>query len=112
MTDNGTNESRKMAEILDIIDAKACEGITLIEVARISGFKDSAFTIRLLKHFGIPFQRYVMAKKVEKAVTLLKTTESKVVDVAYESGFSSISGFYDTFKKITGTTPDKISSVT
>ncbi len=111
LTDNGTKESGKMAEILDTIDAKACEGITLTEVARISGFSESAFSRRFLKHFGIPFKRYVMMKKIEKAVVLLKTTELKVVDVAYESGFSSISGFYDTFKKITGTTPDKISSV-
>ena len=46
-----------------------------------------------------------------KALEMLKTTDLKVVDVAYECGFNSISGFYDTFKKITGTTPDKISSV-
>ncbi len=111
LTDNGTEEDNKMEEVLDIIDSKACDGISLAEVARITGFSTCTFSRKFTKHFGISFKRYLMIKKVEKAVNLLKTTELKVVDVAYECGFNSISGFYDTFKKITGTTPDKILSV-
>ena len=104
-------EEGKMNEILDIIEAKVGAGISLAEVSRIAGLSESAFSRSFSKQFGISFKRYIMLKKIEKAVKLLKTTELKVVDVAYECGFNSISGFYDTFKKITGTTPDKILSV-
>ena len=48
-----------------------------------------------------------MSKRIEHAISLLENTDYKVVDVALESGFDSISGFYDTFRKITGTTPNK-----
>ena len=57
------------------------------------------------------FKKYVMSKKIERAVYLLKTTDSKVIDIAFACGFNSISGFYDTFKKVTGTTPSKISEI-
>ena len=111
LTDKASDEGDKMAEILDFIDKRAGMGIGLAEAARILGLSESAFSRSFSKRFGISFKRYIMIKKIEKAVKLLKTTELKVVDVAYECGFNSISGFYDTFKKITGTTPDKILSV-
>lgn len=111
LSDNETEADNEMEDLLDIIDSKLSDGINLAEVARISGLSTSTFSRRFSKHFGISFKKYIMTKKVEKAVNLLKTTDLKVVDVAFECGFNSISGFYDTFKKITGTTPDKVSSV-
>ena len=57
------------------------------------------------------FKDYVTTRKIEHAINLLNTTDMNVVDVAYECGFSSISGFYDAFKKVTGTTPNKISNI-
>lgn len=111
LSDKALSEDERMSEILDIIDSRAGTDISLSKVAQIAGFSQSAFSRRFSKLYGISFKRYVMIKKIEKAVKLLKTTELKVVDVAYECGFNSISGFYDTFKKITGTTPDKISTI-
>lgn len=110
-TDQADEANGKMIGILDRIEEKAGIGVSLSEAARTVGLSESAFSRSFSKHFGISFKRYIMIKKTEKAVKLLKTTDLKVVDVAYECGFNSISGFYDTFKKITGTTPDKILSV-
>ena len=111
LTDKVLDEDDKMSEILAVIDLNNGIEISLSKTAQISGLSESAFSRRFSKYFGISFKRYLMIKKIEKAVRLLKTTDLKVVDVAYECGFNSISGFYDTFKKITGTTPDKISSI-
>lgn len=52
-----------------------------------------------------------MTKKTAYAIYLLENTDKCVTDIAYECGFSSISGFYDTFKKVTGRTPNRISSM-
>ena len=111
LSEDTAEADNEMEYVLDIIDSKLSDGINLAEVARILGLSTSTFSRRFSKHFGISFKKYIMTKKVEKAVNLLKTTDLKVVDVAFECGFNSISGFYDTFKKITGTTPDKVSSV-
>lgn len=96
-----------MLKALDYIDAHITEKISLAEVAKLSGFTESSFSRHFTKAFGVTFKKYVMSKRIEHAISLLENTDYKVVDVALESGFDSISGFYDTFRKITGTTPNK-----
>ena len=98
----------EMEKIKTLIDDKVFEGISLAEISHLAGLCESTFSRRFQKYFGVSFKRYVMIKKIEKAVSLLKIPDSKVTDVAFECGFNSISGFYDTFKKITGTTPEKM----
>lgn len=97
----------KMAVVLSTIDQKAVEGISLAEISRSVNLSESTFSRRFKKCFGISFKRYIMMKKIEKAIVLLKNTDKKMIDIAFECGFNSVSGFYDTFKKITGTTPEK-----
>lgn len=99
----------KMIDILDYIDSKISERISLSDAARLTGFTESSFSRWFARVNGVSFKKYVMAKKIDRAMLLLETTDMKVVDVAYECGFDSISGFYDAFKKITGTTPNKFS---
>ncbi len=100
---------KKMIDILDYIDSKISERVSLSEAAHLTGFTESSFSRWFARINGVSFKKYVMAKKIDRAMSLLETTDMKVVDVAYECGFDSISGFYDAFKKITGTTPNKFS---
>lgn len=106
-----TKMDKNMTKVLDYIESNITEKITLSEVAGIYGMTDSAFSRHFLKVNGISFKKYIMTKKTEYAIYLLETTDKCVTDIAYECGFSSISGFYDTFKKVTGRTPSRISSV-
>ena len=98
---------KKMEQVMDFIDSNLTSGISLCSAAKFAGFTESSFSRWFAKTNGVSFKKYIMAKKIDLAITLLKTTDLKVLDIAYESGFDSISGFYDTFKKITGTTPNK-----
>lgn len=100
---------KKMSQILDYIDANITDRISLQKTASFAGFTESSFSRWFAKANGVSFKKYVMAKKIDRAMTLLETTDLKVVDIAYECGFDSISGFYDAFRKITGTTPNKFS---
>lgn len=110
-SDFGTKIDKKMLKILDYIDLNITKKITLTEAAQLAGFTESSFSRWFAKLNGISFKKYVMYKKIEYAIFLLETTDLKVIDVAYECGFDSISGFYDTFKKVVGTTPHKLSEI-
>lgn len=98
---------KNMIKVLDYIDEHITEKISLSEVAALAGFTESSFSRWFAKLNGISFKKYVMSKKIEHAILLLETTDLKVIDIAFECGFDSISGFYDTFRKVTGTTPNK-----
>lgn len=100
-----------MLQTLEYIDRRITEGITLKEAARYAALSESSFSRRFAKMNGLSFKKYVMQKRIEYAIFLLKTTDQKVIDIAYACGFDSISGFYSTFKSVTGTTPSKISYI-
>ena len=50
---------------------------------------------------------YLSRLRMERAKTLLRKTDSKVIDIAFECGFSSSQYFANTFKHATGMTPSE-----
>lgn len=67
------------------------------------------------KHIGAFFKRmtgktpieYLNEYRIEKAARKLRLTDMSVTDVAFSSGFSDLSYFIKTFKKIKGISPGK-----
>ena len=104
-----TQMDREMLELMDYIDSNIAKGISLSAVAKKAGMTESSFSRRFSSINGISFKKYVVEKKIQRAIWLLQTTNQKIIDIALDSGFDSISGFYDAFKKQTGTTPSKFS---
>jgi AraC family transcriptional regulator of adaptative response/methylated-DNA-[protein]-cysteine methyltransferase len=58
------------------------------------------------KHHGMTFQAYLRTLRISEAFGRIKYGE-KVVDTAFETGYDSLSGFTDSFKKATGFSPNK-----
>jgi len=100
---------REMMEIMDYIDTHITSDISLSQLAAKAGLTESSFSRRFSRLNGISFKHYVIAKRIAWAIMLLRTTNMKMVNIALECGFDSISGFYDAFRRQTGTTPSKFS---
>ncbi len=98
---------REMLEVLDYMDSHLAGDIRLHTLAKKTGLTESAFSRRFLKLNGISFKQYVVAKRVDRASMLLQIGERKMEDIAQLCGFESVSGFYDAFKRTTGTTPSQ-----
>lgn len=58
-----------------------------------------------LKHHGMTFQAYQRSIRISYAFGTVKHGESKVIHAAYDSGYESLSGFHEAFKKATGFSP-------
>lgn len=99
-----------MLNVLDYLDSHITEKITLSQIAREVGFTESSFSRWFTKWNGISFKKYILSKRIELAITKIETADMKMLDVAADCGFDSISGFYDAFRKMTGMTPGKYSS--
>ncbi len=56
------------------------------------------------QHHGITFQSYLRSLRIGKAFGRIRFGD-KVIEAALESGYDSLSGFTETFKKTIGTTP-------
>lgn len=55
---------------------------------------------------GTPME-YLSRLRIERAKTLLRETEMKIIDIAFECGFGSSQYFANTFKHATGMTPTR-----
>jgi AraC family transcriptional regulator of adaptative response/methylated-DNA-[protein]-cysteine methyltransferase len=58
------------------------------------------------KHHAMTFQAYTRAIRINRAFGLIKH-QDKVIDAAFDSGYESVSGFNEAFKKATGNAPSK-----
>ena len=65
----------------------------------------SYFSTIFKKYNGISPWDYITIKRVEKAVTLLKTTDKTKLEIAQSCGFNSPANFYKAFLRITGKSP-------
>lgn len=56
------------------------------------------------KNYGITFQAFLRAMKISRAFSQISKGD-KVIEAAYDSGYESLSGFTDSFKKTAGFSP-------
>ena len=54
---------------------------------------------------GITPSQYITGLRLDKAVELIEQTRMDTLEIAYMSGFKSLSGFYKSFREKTGLTP-------
>ena len=87
-----------------------------IEQNKITKFKDADLRERNIdparirrwfkKHHGMTFQSYLRLLRVNKAFGQIKYGE-KILESAFDTGYESLSGFTEAFKKTTGFSPSQ-----
>ncbi len=81
------------------------ERITLDEAAQAVNASTRHFCQVFKQATGITFTDYLARTRVEKAKHLLQNPHLRVSEIAFETGFESISQFNRSFKRITGMSP-------
>lgn len=110
---NSTSQTRqkdlmeKFNTIFDYLDEHYAEDITLEKVADVAGFSKFHFSRLFKQCSGYNFYDYLCYRRIKAAETLLLKPGSSITEVALQSGFSSLSTFNRTFKKIKGCTPSE-----
>ncbi|QKS01976.1 helix-turn-helix transcriptional regulator [Sphingomonas sp. CL5.1] len=96
--------------IVDLINSRLDENISLDELARIAGTSPFQFSRRFKVDFGIAPYRYVIRARVAKAQEMLRRRKVPHKVIAFECGFSDQSHFCRTFRRITGVSPSEYQS--
>ncbi|MGB0744399.1 MAG: PocR ligand-binding domain-containing protein [Opitutales bacterium] len=81
------------------------EKISLDEAARAVNASTRHFCKVFKEATGLTFTDYLTRVRVEKAKNLLQNPHLRVSEIAFETGFDSISQFNRSFKRITGLAP-------
>jgi AraC-like DNA-binding protein len=104
-----TNAARLLPPAVEVlaryIAAHFREDFSLDQAARAAHIHPN-YAMRLFrKHTNMTLHQYLTLQRVAHAQRLLVTTERTIVNVALESGFQSVSRFYEAFKKQVGVSP-------
>ena len=99
---------RRLLRAKDRMDVASQEDWPVQRLARLSGVSEAHFA-RSFKHaFGIPPHRYLLARRIERAMALLCDTNLPVIDIAFRTGWGSLGTFGRTVRDVTGETPGAI----
>ena len=96
---------RKLRHATRYIDRNLRDRLTLDEVAAEVDLNPQYFARTFKKAVGQPPHRYILEKRVERAKTLLKTTDLSLVEIASRVGIATQSHFTTVFRRATGMTP-------
>ncbi len=81
---------------------------TLADMAAAAGLSVTHFVRAFRQHTGATPHNYVIRRRVERAVSLLRVGETPVGEIAEEVGFSTPAHFVATFRAAMGVTPGAV----
>jgi AraC family transcriptional regulator len=95
----------KLRQIIDYIDSRMADNLSLIELASIVGISQYYFSRLFKQSTGLTPHQYIIQRRVERAKQLLRRGDRNIADVAHAVGFSDQSHLTYHFKRILGITP-------
>ncbi len=97
--------NRRLLRSRDAIDRHFAEPLDIATLASIACLSSSAYIRSFKATFGETPHRYLQRRRIERAMYLLRATDTPVGDVCFEVGFGSIGTFGRTFQSIVGESP-------
>jgi AraC family transcriptional regulator len=91
--------------VTDYIENSLEEEISIGDLANLLQLSASRLSVCFRNTFGMPVHRYILSRRIARAVVLLRTQRSELADIAQCCGFASQSHFTDTFRRFLGITP-------
>lgn len=99
------SESPAVTRAREFISKHQDEEISLNEVSKAVNMSAFYFCKTFKKSTGMTFTDYLSRVRVEKVKNLLLNPHKRISEVAYATGFQSLSQFNRVFRKITGESP-------
>ena len=88
-----------------VIEQYYYSNLNLEELAHLCRMSLSTFKRKFKKTFGVPPHQFMLGKKLEKSLELIKSTSLPLSEICLRSGFKEYSNFSIAFKKKYGTAP-------
>jgi transcriptional regulator GlxA family with amidase domain len=99
---------RRLLRAKDRMDAASEEDWPVERLAEVSGVSEAHFARSFKQAFSVPPHRYLLTRRIERAKALLRDTEMPILDIALETGWSSLGTFGRVFRDITGDSPTEL----
>lgn len=98
-------DDKRLKRVLDFVDARLAEDLSLDELAAEACLSPFHFLRLFRDATGLTPHRYVISRRIQAAQKRLADRRSSLMQIAFETGFSSQANFTRAFRKWTGFTP-------
>jgi AraC-like DNA-binding protein len=99
---------RRLLRAKDRMDAASHEDWPIKRLAEVSHVSEAHFARSFKEAFGVPPHRYLLTRRIERAMTLLRDSDLSITDIAFQTGWKSLGTFGRIFRDITGEKPSTI----
>ena len=99
---------RRLLRAKDRMDAASHEDWPVQRLADVSHVSEAHFARAFKEAFGVPPHRYLLTRRIERAVALLRDSDMAITDIAFQTGWRSLGTFGRIFRDITGETPSTV----
>jgi AraC-like DNA-binding protein len=96
---------RHLLRAKDLADAQFAEPLDVADLARAAGLSPAHFSREFRATFGESPHAYLLTRRLERAATLLTTTDRSVAEICFEVGLQSVGSFTTSFKRTYGLSP-------
>jgi len=101
------NDVNHIDKICKYVHDNYGQSITIEEISQIAGMTETSFCRYFKKNIGMPFMSYINEIRISEACSLLMNTKKPVSEIAYLTGFNSISHFNRMFQKLRSSSPSQ-----
>ena len=101
----GAQGTRHLLRAKDLADNRYFEPLSVQEMAATAGLSKAHFSREFTKAFGESPHQYLLTRRLERASTLLRTTDWPVTKVCFEVGLTSVGSFTSSFHRMFGKSP-------
>jgi AraC-like DNA-binding protein len=99
---------RRLLRAKDRLDGTPHEEWPIRRLAQVSAVSAAHFARSFKEAFGLPPHRYLLTRRIERAVALLRDTELPITDIAFQTGWKSLGTFGRVFHDVTGENPGSL----
>ena len=94
-----------LRRVRDRIDREYAQSLDVDALARGVGMSAGHLSRQFRQAYGEPPYSYLMTRRIERAMTLLRRGDMSVTDVCFAVGFSSLGTFSTRFAELVGVSP-------
>jgi AraC-like DNA-binding protein len=89
------------------MDRCYADALDIEAIARTAHVSRSHFIRSFRETFGETPHRYLQRRRIERAMAMLRETDTSVTEICFDVGFSSLGTFSRTFREILGVSPSE-----